>query len=165
MTDYKYICLNHRFWVDAHPEEAFSSVQQMTKAAEHLLQKNQTHKAIPFLGTAFETAEIIFDKRLESPQLTTSLTSLAIMLAHAYASTNQIDSANALLQRLNNKMKCAIDCALGYATKAAFFEHCSRAITEASIDIMITVATSTIIPTAIPSATSPVIAKHRVLIH
>jgi hypothetical protein len=138
MTEYKYICPNHRFWVDANPKEAFSSVQQMTKLAEHLLQKNQPSKAIPFLGTAFETAEIIFDKRLESPQLTTSLTSLAIMLAHAYASTNQIDNAKTLLLRLNIKMQCAIDCALGYATKVAFFEHCSRAINEASSDIMLT---------------------------
>ncbi|MFB1035433.1 MAG: hypothetical protein QMC38_08795 [Sinobacterium sp.] len=144
MIEYKYICVNHRFWVDAHPKEAFSSVQKMTKVAEHLLQKNQPHKAIPFLGTAFETAEIIFDKRLESPQLTTSLTSLAIMLAHAYASTNQVEAANSLLQRLNNKMKCAIDCALGYATKAVFFEHCSRAITEANSDIMLAAATSSV---------------------
>jgi len=144
MTEYRYICVNHRFWVDAHPKEAFSSVQKMTKVAEHLLQKNQPNKAIPFLGTAFETAEIIFDKRLESPQLTTSLTSLAIMLAHAYASTNQVEAANSLLQRLNNKMKCAIDCALGYATKAVFFEHCSRAITEANSDIMLTAATSSV---------------------
>lgn len=136
MTEYKYICLNHRFWVDAHPEEAFTSVQQMTQMAEHLLQKDQANQAIPLLGTAFETAEIIFDQRLESPQLTTSLTSLAIMLAHAYASTNQIDAANALLQRLNRKLRCAIDCALGYATKVAFFEHCSRAISEAKTDIV-----------------------------
>ncbi|MFT6990421.1 MAG: hypothetical protein ACJASL_002399 [Paraglaciecola sp.] len=144
MTEYKYICLNHRFWVDAHPKEAFSSVQQMTKMAEHLLQKNQPSKAIPFLGTAFETAEIIFDNRQESPQLTTSLTSLAIMLAHAYVSTNQVEAANGLLQRLNNKMKCAIECALGYATKVAFFEHCSRAITEANSDIMLTATTSSV---------------------
>ena len=144
MTEYKFICINHRLWVDENPKEAFSRVQQMTKIAEHLLQENQYNRAIPFLGTAFETAEIIFDKRLESPQLTTSLTSLAIMLAHAYASTDQIDTAKALLQRLNNKMKCAVDCALGYATKAAFFEHCSQAITEANIDIMITAATSSV---------------------
>jgi len=115
----------------------------MTKLAEHLLQKNQPNKAIPFLGTAFEIAEIIFDKRLESPQLTTSLTSLAIMLAHAYASTNQIDVANALLQHLKRKMKCAIDCALGYATKVAFFEHCSRAINEANSDIILNTPTLT----------------------
>jgi hypothetical protein len=141
MTEYKYICLNHRYWVDANPKEAFSSVQQMTKLAEHLLGKDQPNKAIPLLGTAFETAEIIFDKRLESPQLTTKLTSLGIMLAHAYASTNQIDAANALLQRLNSKLKCAIDCALGYATKVAFFEHCTRAITEAKVDIVFSQST------------------------
>jgi hypothetical protein len=145
MAEYKYICINHRFWVDENPKEAFKSVQQMTKVAEHLLQKNQPNKAIPYLGTAFETAEIIFDKRLESPQLTTSLTSLAIMLAHAYASTDQIDTAKALLQRQNNKMKCAIDCALGYVTKVAFFEHCSRAITEANRDIMLTTTTRSVV--------------------
>lgn len=142
MTQYKYICLNHKIWVDAHPREAFSSVQQMTKLAEQLLQKDQPGKAIPFLGTAFETAEIIFDKRLESPQLTTSLTSLAIMLAHAYASTNQVEAADALLQSLHSKMKCAIDCATGYATKVVFFEHCSRAITEANNEIVINAAVS-----------------------
>lgn len=83
------------------------------------------------MGTAFEIAEIIFDKPLGSPQFITSLTSLAIMLALAYASTNQIDTANASLQHLNNKIKCAINCALGYDTKVTFFEHCAKAITEA----------------------------------
>jgi hypothetical protein len=144
MTQYKYICLNHKLWVDAHPQEAFSSVQQITKLAEHLLQENQPSKAIPFLGSAFEIAEIIFDKRLESPQLTTSLTSLAIMLAHAYASTGQVDAANALLQHLDSKIKCAINCALRYATKVVFFEHCSRAITEASGEITLTAAMSAV---------------------
>jgi hypothetical protein len=53
------------------------------------------------------------------------------------ASTNQIEAANALLQGLNSKMICAIDYTLGYATKAAFFEHCSKAITEAKTDIVL----------------------------
>ena len=142
MSEYRYICPNHRFWIDANPKEAFISVQNMTKLAEHLLHINQPNKAIPLLGCAFETAEIIFDNRLESPQLTTNLTSLAIMLAHAYASTNQVDAAKILLQRFKNKMKCAIECALDYATKVAFFEHCANAITEASIDITLSEVTS-----------------------
>jgi hypothetical protein len=49
------------------------------------------------------------------------------------ASTNQIEAANALLQVLNSKMICAIDYTLGYATKAAFFEHCSKAITDMGV--------------------------------
>lgn len=144
MTEYKYICTKHRFWVDENPKDAFESIQKMTKLAEQLLQENQPNQAIPYLGTAYETAEIIFDNRLESPQLTTCLTSLAIMLAHAYAATNQINAANSLLKHLNTKMKCAIDCALGYTTKVAFFEHCSKAINEAKNDIMFASATPTI---------------------
>jgi hypothetical protein len=42
------------------------------------------------------------------------------MLAHANASTNQIEATNALLQGLNSKMIFAIDHALGCATKVAF---------------------------------------------
>jgi hypothetical protein len=41
-------------------------------------------------------------------------------------------------------MRCAIDCALGYATKVAFFEHCSRAIAEANSDIILTAAASSV---------------------
>lgn len=67
MTEYKYICTKHRVWVDAHPKDAFESIQKMTKLAEQLLQKNQHNQAIPYLGTAYETAQIIFDNRLESP--------------------------------------------------------------------------------------------------
>jgi hypothetical protein len=142
MTQFKYICLNHGFWVDKNPKEAFCNVQNMTKLAEYLLRKNQPLKAIPFLGTAFEMTEIIFDKRLESPQLTNCMTSLAIMLAHAYASTNQLNEASRLLDRISTKMRCAIDCALGYETKVAFFEHCTRAITEANCEIILSASTS-----------------------
>ncbi|MBU3002453.1 hypothetical protein [Paraglaciecola arctica] len=146
MTEYKYICTKHRFWVDENPKDAFESIQKMTKLAEQLLQKNQPNQAIPYLGTAYETAQIIFDNRLESPQLTTSLTSSAIMLAHAYAATNQLNAANILLKHLNTKMKCAIECAYGYTTKVAFFEHCSRAITEAKNDIMLASTIPTLKP-------------------
>jgi hypothetical protein len=135
MTEYKYICRNHRLWVDENPQDAFENVLNITKQAEQKLHKNQYEEAIPLLGTAFETAIIIFDNRLESPQLTTSLTSSAIMLAHAYSVTGKAEAATQLLQRLKNKMQWAIDCGTGYATKVAFFQHCSKAITEANEDI------------------------------
>ncbi|MGJ8681904.1 hypothetical protein [Paraglaciecola sp.] len=135
MIEYQFICIKHRAWVDENPQLAFDNVMQLSKQAEQKLQINEYEEAIILLGTAFETAEIIFDNRLESPQLTTSLTSSAIMLAHAYSMTGKADAANKLLVKLKNKMQCAINCAVGYATKVAFFKHCSQAITEANRDI------------------------------
>ncbi|WP_158971582.1 hypothetical protein [Paraglaciecola sp. L3A3] len=135
MVEYQYICIQHRAWVDENPQQAFDNVLQLTKLAEKKLHKNQFEEAIQLLGAAFETAEIIFDNRLESPQLTTSLTSSAIMLAHAYSITGRAEAATRLLLRLKNKMQCAISCAVGYATKVAFFQHCSEALTEANKDI------------------------------
>lgn len=135
MLEYQYICIKHRAWVDENPQLAFDNVLQLSKLAEQKLHKNQFEEAIQLLGAAFETAEIIFDNRLESPQLTTSLTSSAIMLAHAYSMTGRTEAASNLLRKLKNKMQWAIDCATGYATKVAFFKHCSEAITEANNDI------------------------------
>jgi hypothetical protein len=135
MTEFNFIDANQQNWVDENPHQAFESVLAITKQAEHKLQENQYEQAIPLLGEAYETAAIIFDNRLESPQLTTSLTSSAIMLAHAYSVTGQGEAAQKLLHKLKRKMHSAIECANGYATKVAFFRHCSHAISEAKQDI------------------------------
>lgn len=52
----------------------------------------------------FITTEIMFNIRLRLPRLLTTLISLVIMLLHTYTLTNQINTAKALLQRLNNEM-------------------------------------------------------------
>lgn len=135
MHDYKYICEFHKSWVDDNPEDAFCKIQQLKLLAEKLLQQQKYQQANQFLGTAFETAEIIFDNRLESPQLTTTLTSLGIMLAHTYTTLGLEHSATQLLERLQCRMQRAIDCANGYATKVAFYRHCSSAVIAAKIDM------------------------------
>lgn len=135
MTEFNFIDLEQRIWIDENPHKAFEGVLSITKKAQSKLHKNQYADAIPLLGKAYETTSIIFDNRLESPQLTTSLTSTAIMLAHAYSVTGKSDTAERLLLKLKRKMCSAIECANGYATKVAFFKHCSDAISEAKQDI------------------------------
>lgn len=135
MIDCKYINQEQIVWVEEHPHDAFKTISKITKEAEQALYKNNFKQAIPLLGKAYETAAIIFDNRLESPQLTTCLTSTAIMLAHAYSMTGKNDNAYQILRKLKTKMQYAIECANGYATKVAYFKHCSEAITEASHDI------------------------------
>lgn len=135
MHDYKYICEFHKNWVDANPEDAFSKILQLKVLAEKFLQQHDYQEANRFLGTAFETAEVIFDNRLESPKLTTTLTSLGIMLAHTYRSLGSEQNATRLLERLQCRMQWAISCANGYATKVAFYQHCSSAVTAAKIDM------------------------------
>jgi hypothetical protein len=136
MSDHQYLCVKHRTWVNAHPKEAFNTLLQMTTVAEILLQQTDYQQAIPLLGSAFETAEIIFDQGIESPQLTTSFTSLGIMLAHAYASAYRFDMASGLLQKLQNKMQMSMQEAGDYETKSAFFRHCCSAIAEAELEIL-----------------------------
>lgn len=136
MSEYHYLSPMNKLWVDSHPREAFCQILENKKQAEQLL-KNQHHKqAIAFLGQAFETAELIFDNRIESPQLTTTLTGLAIMLAHSYASISKVDIGSAILQRLLQKIQREIKCTASYSSKVVYFKHCVQAITEARTDIV-----------------------------
>ncbi|WP_133471148.1 hypothetical protein [Paraglaciecola marina] len=135
MSEYHYLCPINKLWVDSHPKEAFSRILENKKHAEQLLKKQHHKQAIAFLGRAFETAEMIFDNRIESTQLTITLTGLAIMLAHAYAKISKVDIATAILQRLRQKIQREIKCTVGYSTKVVYFEHCIQAITEARSDL------------------------------
>ncbi len=140
MTDYQFLCEQHRVWVDANPQQAFERVEAMSNVAEQLVKESQFERAIPYLGTALESAEILFEKRLESPQLTTKITSLAITLANAYEVQSQVQKGVDLLLRIEQKFRDAIACAEGYATKAAFFRHCSAALNEAQCELKQSVA-------------------------
>lgn len=133
---HQFICSNHAKWANNNPQQAFLKIQEMQQIAESFLHHQQYHQAIPYLGTALETAELIFDSRLESPQLTTTLTSLSIMLANAYSQTNESATAHALLDRINNKMEGAASYGEDYQTKVAFYKHCIQAINEASLDLL-----------------------------
>lgn len=136
MSKYHFVCSKHQDWIDAHPEEAFEHIKRMSALAEQLVKHAYYRQAIPYLGTALESAEIIFDKRLESPQLTTLMTSITITLANAYAVLERNHQSNELLHRIQQKLKFAIDCAEGYATKAAFFKHCAQALGEAQHELV-----------------------------
>ncbi len=133
---HQFICSNHAQWANNNPQQAFLKIQEMQQIAETFLHHQQYHQAIPYLGTALETAELIFDSRLESPQLTTTLTSLSIMLANAYSQINEVETAHALLKRINSKMEGAASYGEDYQTKVAFYKHCVQAIKEASSDLL-----------------------------
>ena len=132
---HQFICSDHAKWVSKNPQQAFLKIQEMQQIAETFLHHQQFQQAIPYLGSALETAELIFDSRLESPQLTTTLTSLSIMLANAYSQVNKATIGQALLDRINSKMIGAASYGEDYHTKVAFYKHCVQAIKEASLDL------------------------------
>ncbi|GAB2683664.1 hypothetical protein Q4574_08590 [Aliiglaciecola sp. 3_MG-2023] len=135
MSNFQFVCPSHQNWVEDHPKEAFQKVNELTDYAELLFQKGQYQNVIPFLGTALETTEIIFDSRLESPQLTTKMTAIAIMLANSYSALGQTDKAGIFIRKIRQKLNRAINCAEGYSAKVAFFRHCETALLEANSNL------------------------------
>ncbi|GAC14148.1 hypothetical protein [Aliiglaciecola lipolytica] len=132
MKCFQFVCPSHQSWVQEHPREAFQKVQEMTDYAEQLIQCGEYQSVISYLGTALETTEIIFDSRLESPQLTTKMTAITIMLANSYSAIGQTENASIFLRKIQQKLQRAVNCADGYATKVAFYKHCEKALVEAN---------------------------------
>ncbi|GAA6186302.1 MULTISPECIES: hypothetical protein [Alteromonadaceae] len=136
MSNFQFVCPSHQIWVEDHPKEAFQKVNELTDYAESLFHRGQYQNVIPFLGTALETTEIIFDSRLESPQLTTKMTAIAIMLASSYSALGETDKACVFLRKIRQKLNRAIACAEGYGAKVAFFKHCETALLEANSNLV-----------------------------
>lgn len=77
----KFLCPNHRDWVYFHPQDALLKLEQSQYYGELLLQQGKWREALPFLGCAYETNEILFELyHGEVDFLVTHLTSLTVLL-------------------------------------------------------------------------------------
>lgn len=136
------LCQHHTDWVKANPQEAFNNVLKLAEVAKEHMKKKSYGEAEPYLEQAFIIADTLFDQRLDSPQLTTMLTSVVVMLSETYQRLGFEYRARLQLEQLRNKLNYAIKGAEGYETKVAFFKHCSTSLIEATKEIFSTVPTN-----------------------
>lgn len=55
----RFLCANHRQWLASHPDQALHSFANSFETGSLLLQQEQWQEAFPYLGCAYETAEIL----------------------------------------------------------------------------------------------------------
>lgn len=105
-----FLCPLHRDWVYFHPEEALSNLENAQQKGELLLKKQQWKEAVPFIGCALESAEILLELQ-EANQvfLATRLTSLCLSLAECFLclsviphALNILNETTATLRKLND---------------------------------------------------------------
>lgn len=61
MPKLQFLCPHHRDWVYFNSQEATQYLAQIQMKGEFLLQHHQYSKALPFLGSAWETANILME--------------------------------------------------------------------------------------------------------
>lgn len=100
-----FLCSVHREWVYFHPQEALSYLEDAQQKGESYLQHNDWKEALPFLGCAFETVEILLELQGSTkPFLITRITSLALLLANAFDKLNADKYRHTVLARAEQKL-------------------------------------------------------------
>jgi hypothetical protein len=62
-----FLCKNHRAWLSQHPEDAMQSCVSTCEAGWMLYQQGRWQEALPYVGSAFQTAEILLSNRVIMP--------------------------------------------------------------------------------------------------
>lgn len=124
-----FLCPVHRDWVYYHPDEAMDRIEKAQRQGEILMQQQRWDRAVPFLGCAFETAEILLEfDDLCASTLVTRLTSLAILLACCFDKVGSSAHGQAILDQAERTLQREkVDSEEGSA-KCSYLEQCILAV-------------------------------------
>lgn len=64
-----FLCATHREWLVRQPDQAIESYTNASKKSIYLMDQRQWKQAIPYLGCALESAEILLATRAMSPSI------------------------------------------------------------------------------------------------
>ena len=120
-----FLCPVHRDWVYFHPQEALSYLEDTQYQGESLLQQQDWHEAIAYLGCAFEATEILMELQGGSKSfLLSRLTSLAALLANSFSHVNEHDCAQLILKQAQQTLQQAAETSLGNKPRLAYIQEC-----------------------------------------
>ena len=104
----RFLCANHRQWLTSHPSEAVHRYANSYETGWHLSQRDQWEDALPHMGCAFETAEILMTTRAIAPAgalewFVQSLAGLVEILLKLDRTTTCIELYQAAAERLRQE--------------------------------------------------------------
>lgn len=85
----RFLCPHHRDWVYFHPQEAHQKLAQSWRYGELLIEQEKWREAVPFLGCAYETTEILLELySTGGHSLPETLTEQCVSLGHCLLRLN-----------------------------------------------------------------------------
>ena len=124
-----FLCSVHREWIYFHSQTALSYLDNAQEKGEAFIAENDWQEALPFLGCAFETTEILLEiQGAEKTFLLGRLTSLSILLAKIF---NQLDKCNhgrLILDQAEKRLQNVAMISLGNKLRLGYVQQCILAI-------------------------------------
>ncbi|MFC4698906.1 hypothetical protein ACFO4O_01870 [Glaciecola siphonariae] len=126
MYQYQFICKFHQQWAKDNPLCAFKFFVPMSKDAANIVKDKGWDNALPHIGSAYETADILFTQAPESGQITTMYTSLAILLAKGYYSLGCPIKAEQTLDHVKQRILNQ-----AWLSQTCRYQHCIACLEQA----------------------------------
>ena len=124
-----FLCPVHRDSVYFHPQNALAQLEKTQHQGEIFMQKQEWQEAITFLGSAFETTEILLKLQgIEKSFLLSRLTTLAILLATSFAKSNAMSYGEEVLKQAQQRLQMIADSSLANQTERDHVEQCLMAV-------------------------------------
>lgn len=129
MTRLSFLCPVHREWVYFHSQTALSYLEEAQKKGETLMQESDWQEALPFLGCAFETTEILIEVQdTEKTFLLGRLTTLSILLAKTFNQLGKCNHGRLILEQAENRLQNVATISLGHKLRLSFVLQCISSI-------------------------------------
>ena len=124
-----FLCPVHRDSVYFHPQNALAQLEKTQHQGEIFMQKQEWQEAITFLGSAFETTEILIKLQgIEKSFLLSRLTTLAILLATSFAKSNAMSYGEEILKQAQQKLHMVARNSLGNQPTQDHIQQCLVAV-------------------------------------
>ena len=95
-----FLCPSHRVWLTANPDFASAHFNRWLTSAQCFRFQQRWQQALPFLGCAYETAELLLKQtHCQSRMLVVQLTTIALLLADTCAKLHRTEEGRQLLHK------------------------------------------------------------------
>ncbi len=124
----KFLCTTHRDWVYFHPQEAVQKLAQAANYGVVLLEHGKWREALRFIGSAYETSEILLE--LGQTRLYTLFTNLGLQLGQCLERLDCREHAIKVLQQTESMLRQQLEISTGGQEQSilhyCLFEICSN---------------------------------------
>ncbi|MCC2608208.1 hypothetical protein [Planctobacterium marinum] len=106
----RFLCPHHRDWVYFNSQEALASLEQMQLKGEFLLEHHKYQEALPLIGCAWETVEILLELYTgERSTLVTRFGCLTVLLDNCFRSLKQKVCAEHVCKQAVETLKTSVE--------------------------------------------------------
>ena len=120
-----FLCSVHREWVYFHPQTALSYLDDAQEKGEACMEENKWQEALPFIGCAFETTEILLEVQgVENTFLLGRLTSLSMLLARIFNQLDRSDYGQLILEQAEKRLRHIATISLGHKLRLNYIMQC-----------------------------------------